>query len=127
MATNGNNIIVYQQSGQSWVAIGATRSNELSAECDTLERSSATDAEYKHYVSGRKSWSLNISWLVTTLADVRKVLLVGTRVKIRVGGRTFSASAGVEGYAIVKLCKMTATRGNIANGSLQLQGDGPLT
>jgi len=129
MAQVGNNIIVYvsENNGTSWTAVAATRSDELQAEAELIEKASASQQAWKEYVAGRKSWGLTVSWLVVNVADIRNVLKVGTRVKIRVGGRTFSSSAGVEGYAYVRTCKTTHTRGNIANGSFAFVGDGALT
>jgi predicted secreted protein len=127
MALNGNEIIVYVQSGQSWTAVAAAKSDELQGECDLIEKASATQQGWREYVAGRKGWSLNLSWLVVAVVDIKAVLQVGTRVKIRIGGRTFYSSTGLEGYAIVKMCKTNHTRGNLANGTFQFVGDGPLT
>lgn len=127
MAQNGNNIIVYQQSGNDWVAIAATKSDEINVDAETIEIASATEQDWKRCVAGRKSWSLNVGWIVSEVADIRKVLTVGTRVKLRIGARTFAAASGLEGYAIVHTCKITMTRGNISNGSFSFVGDGGLT
>lgn len=129
MAQNGNNIIVYTSTnnGTSWTAMGATKSDKLQVSGETIEISSATDADWQHIISGRKSWNLNVSWLVTQVADVRKVLQVGTRVKVRIGARTYSGSSGVEGFAIITQNELAFTRGSLATGSLQMRGDGPLT
>lgn len=124
---NGNNIIIYKQNGQNWAAVGATKSNSLKVDGEDIEISSATDADWKHYIAGRKGWSLTIGFLVTEVADIRKVLTVNTRVKIRIGGRTFAAATGLEGYALIKSCDMSLTRNALAQGSMQLIGDGPLT
>jgi predicted secreted protein len=126
---NGNNIIVYTSSnnGSSWTAIAATKSDKLQVSGETIEISSATDADWQHIIAGRKSWGLNVNWLVTQVADVRKALAVNTRVKIRIGGRSFAAASGLEGYAIITQCEMAFTRGTLATGSLQMKGDGPLT
>lgn len=126
MAQLGNNIIVYAQIGNSWAAVASVKSNELDGECDMLETATSETQDYKTYKPGRKAWSLNVSWLVSAVADIRKVLELGTRVKIRVGGRTWSASTGVEGYAYVRQCRVTATIGSLAQGSFSFQGDGPL-
>ena len=129
MATNGNNIIVYTSTdnGSHWTAVAGTKSDEIQVDGETIEISSATDAEWKHHIAGRNSWSLQTSWLVTAVADIRKVLTVNTRVKIRIGGRTFSSGSGLEGYALIRTAKVTATRGSLANGSFAFIGDGPLT
>ena len=91
---NGNNIIVYQQNGTSWTAIAATQSDELQVEGETIEISSATDSDWVHRIAGRKNWSLNVNWLVTEVADIRKVLTVNTRVKVpSVDGHSHRAPA----------------------------------
>jgi predicted secreted protein len=127
MAVNGNNIIVSQYNGSSWVAIAATKSDELTVDGEQIEISDSSDSEWKHFIGGRKSWSLNVGWLVTQVADIRKVLTVNTRVQLRIGARTFASDTGLTGYAIVRTAKVTAQRGGLANGSFAFQGDGPLT
>ena len=127
MAQNGNNIIVQTQNGSSWVAIAATKSDELQAEADMIEKASATQQSWKEYIPGRKGWSLNVSWLVSQVADIQKVLQVGTRVQLRIGSRSNPAWSNVTGYAYIKTCKVTMTRGNIATGSFSFIGDGALS
>ena len=108
MAVLGNNIIVYMN-GQ---AIAGTKSDEIQVDNETIEIASATDQDWTHYISGRKSWSLNVGWLVLANQDVRKVLLAGSVVTINA--------------AILKTVKITAVRGNLANGSFAFVGNGPL-
>lgn len=123
MAVLGNNIIVYMN-GQ---AIAGTKSDEIQVESDTIEIASATDQEWTHYISGRKSWSLTVGWLVLANQDVRKMLLAGSVVTIKIKGRGESDANGVTGAAILKTVKVTATRGNLAQGSFAFVGNGPLT
>jgi predicted secreted protein len=123
MAVLGNNIIVYMN-GQ---AIAGTKSDELSVDCETIEIASATDQAWTHHLAGRKSWSLTVGWLVLANQDVRKVLLAGSVVTIKIKGRGESDSSGVTGAAILKTVKITATRGNLAQGSFAFVGNGPLT
>ena len=92
-----------------------------------IEISDATDAKWRHFRMGKMTWALNVGWLFTQVADIRKVLLVGTRVKVRIGERTFSASTGLEGYAYIQQCDCGATIDSLATGAFVLQGDGPLT
>lgn len=127
MAQNGNNIIVQVSNGSSWVAVAATKSDELQAEADMIEKASATQQSWKEYIPGRKGWSLNVSWLVSQVSDIQKVLQVGTRVQLRIGSRSNPAWNNVTGYAYVKTCKVTMTRGNIATGSFSFIGDGALS
>jgi len=123
MAVLGNNIIVFMN-GQ---AIAGTKSDELQVDSETIEIASATDQEWVHLIAGRKSWSLTVGWLVLANTDVRKVLLVGSSVTIKIKGRGESDSSGVTGSAILKTVKITATRGNLAQGSFAFVGNGPLT
>ena len=123
MAVLGNNIIVYMN-GQ---AIAGTKSDEIQVESDTIEIASATDQEWVHHIAGRKSWSLNVGWLLLANTDVRKALQVGTSVTIKFKGRGATDASGLSGSAIIKTCKITAVRGNIAQGSFAFVGNGPLT
>ena len=122
MAVLGNNIIVYMN-GQ---AIAGTKSDEIQVDNETIEIASATDQDWTHYISGRKSWSLNVGWLVLANQDVRKVLLAGSVVTVKIKGRGESDSSGLQGAAILKTVKITAVRGNLANGSFAFVGNGPL-
>ena len=108
-------------------AIAGTKSDEIQVDCETIEIASATDQEWVHLISGRKSWSLTVGWLVLANQDVRKALLVGSTVTIKIKGRGESDSNGVTGAAILKTVKITATRGNLAQGSFAFVGNGPLT
>ena len=126
---NGNNIIIYTSAnnGTSWTAMAASKSDKLQVNGETIEISSATDSDWQHIIAGRKNWGLQLNWLVTQVADVRKALAVNTRVKVRIGGRTFALASGLEGYAYITQCEMAFTRGTLATGSLQMKGDGGLT
>lgn len=123
MAVLGNNIIVYMN-GQ---AIAGTKSDEIQVESETIEVASETDQDWVHRIAGRKSWSLNVGWLVLANQDVRKVLLADSVVTIKIKGRGESDSNGVTGSAILKTVKITSTRGNLAQGSFAFIGNGPLT
>ena len=123
MAVLGNNIIVYMN-GQ---AIAGTKSDEIQVESDTIEVASETDQDWVHRIDGRKSWSLNVGWLVLANQDVRKVLLADSVVTIKIKGRGDTDANGVTGSAILKTVKITATRGNLAQGSFAFIGNGPLT
>lgn len=108
-------------------AIAGTKSDELQVDCETIEIASATDQAWTHYLAGRKSWSLTVGWLVLANTDVRKTLLVGSSVTIKIKGRGDSDANGLQGSAIIKTCKITAIRGNLAQGSFSFVGNGPLT
>jgi predicted secreted protein len=123
MAVLGNNIIVFMNG----TAIAGTKSDEIQVESDTIEVASETDQEWLHRIAGRKSWSLNVGWLVLANQDVRKVQLTGSVVTIKLKGRGASDASGVTGSAILNTVKITAIRGNLAQGSFAFVGNGPLT
>ena len=123
MAVLGNNIIVLM----GGTAIAGTKSDELKVDCKTIEIASASDQGWVHYLAGRKSWSLNVGWLLLANTDVRKALQVGTSVTIKFKGRGATDASGLSGSAIIKTCKITAVRGNLAQGSFAFVGNGPLT
>lgn len=127
MAVRGNNIVILVQNGQAWNAIAATKSDKINVNGEMIEISDASDAKWRHFIMGKQTWALNVGWLFTEIADLRKVLLVGTRVKLHIGPSTWSASSGLEGYAWVQQCECGATIDNLATGAFVLQGDGPLT
>ena len=124
---NGNNIIVYILNGSTWTPIAATKSETLKVDGEQIEISSQSEQKWRQYMEGRCGWSLSSGFLVTQVADIRKVLMVNTRVKLRIGARSFSSSSGLEGYAFVKSISMGLTRGNLAQGDIQFLGDGSLT
>ena len=123
MAVLGNNIIVFMNG----TAIAGTKSDEIQVESDTIEVASETDQDWVHRIAGRKSWSLNVGWLVLANQDVRKVLLADSVVTIKIKGRGDTDANGLQGSAIIRTCKITATRGNLAQGSFAFVGNGPLT
>lgn len=127
MAKNGNNIIVYALSGSNWVPIAGTRSDELEVSADAIEVSNADVGDWSDYIAGRKEWTLNVGWLIAVEGDIRKVLNVGTKYQLRIGKRTWDVSTGLTGYAILTSCRITATRGNLIQGSFQFQGCGSLS
>lgn len=121
MATNGNNILIYVNGAM----VAGTRSDEVQSGCDTIEIANPTSGDWRQFITGRKEWSVNTSWLLPAASDLGRLLQVGTTVTIRILGR--GAAKGLIGTAIVKTCKITNTRGNISNGSFAFQGTGALT
>lgn len=128
---NGNEIIVYQLVGETWTAIALTRSDEIIVDGEVIEiaSSSAADHEWKRHIAGRKEWSLNVSWLVSAVSDIEKVLLTSSRLKIHIGARGgySGGGGGLTGFCIVKTAKASMVRGSLANGSFVFIGDGALT
>lgn len=121
MAINGNNILIYIDGA----AVAGTKSNEVQSNRELIEIASPTSGEWREFITGRKDWGFTISWLVSSHQDIEQLLLDAGVVTVRIFDR--GQSLGLTGKAIVQTCRMTFTRGNLAQGSLQLKGSGPLT
>ena len=123
MAILGNNILIYRNG----TAIAGTVSNEIQSGAELIEISSPTSGQWKEYIAGRKNWSINVSYLVLAYNGVRDLLNVGTTYTLKFRGRNSSDATGVQGTAILKSCKITATKGNIVQGSFHFTGTGTLS
>ena len=122
---NGNNIIIGTMSGTTFTPIAATKSNEMQTDCETIEISSPSVGDWRTYMAGRKSWSVQVSFLVTAASNIRQLLSVGTSYTIVMRDRNNTSS--VSGSAIMTTCKISATRGNLVTGSFVFKGTGALT
>lgn len=119
---NGNNIIIKLNG----TAIAATKSNEWETQCETIEVSSPTQGAWRDYIAGRKEWSVTTGFLVLAEADIQKCLNIGTTYTLTFCDNNGSGTARLRGTAILQTCKITATRGNICNGSFKFTGCGAL-
>ena len=122
MAVLGNNIFI-SLDGSSVIA--GTKTDEITTEAGTIEVASATDAQWEHFIAGRKRWSVTVGWLLLTDAAMSRLLDIGTTVTVYIKNRT--GSLVYSGSALITQCKLTLTRGNLAQGSFALKGSGPLT
>lgn len=121
---NGLNIIVTKKVGNNYTAIAATKTNEIQTECETIEVASANDGEWKHHIAGRKEWGLSVSYLISAVSNLDDLLLVGSTYKLRIQNQ--SGSDYIQGDAILKSVKQTASIGNLVQGSFQFVGNGAL-
>ena len=121
MAIDGNSILIYVNGA----VVAGTRSNEVQTNRELIEIASPSSGEWREFIAGRKDWGFTISWLVSSHADIQQLLLSAGVVTVRIVGR--GETLGLTGSAIVQTCRMTFTRSNLAQGSLQLKGNGPLT
>lgn len=127
MAAQGNNIYIGYLSGGSYVIVAATKSNELTTQCETIEKSSASQQDWREYLKGRKEWSMTVSFLVTAVSPSGPTnpLSVGTTYTLRFMNRS-SGSDYIQGQAICTQCKITSSRGNLCNGTITFKGTGSL-
>lgn len=92
--------------------VAGTRSDEVKSGCDTIEIANPTSGDWHQFITGRKEWSMNTSWLLPEASDLGILLQAGTTVTIRILGR--GAVKGLTDTDIVKIFKITNTRGNIS-------------
>ena len=117
---NGNNILIYLGS----TLIGGMKSNNIETSCDSVEVSSPATGEWKTYIEGRKSWSVSVSYLILAASGLSDLLTVGTSYTLKIQGR--GETSYLSGTAILTNCKITATRGNLVQGSFTFNGTGAL-
>lgn len=119
----GNDILIYEDG----VAVAASRSCEVMTSCGLKEISSPASGVYRDFRAGRKSWNVGLSFLVTDVTN--RLLHVGDKVLLKIGVRDEDddlTTDQIAGYAICTAAKVTATRGNLSQGSWSFQGCGVL-
>lgn len=122
MAIRGNNILIYKNGS----AIAGVITDEIQVGAELIEIGSPTSGQWKDFIVGRKSWSVSVSYLVLTNGHITDLLAVGNSYTLTIRPRS-SGALVVSGTAILKTCKITATKGNLAQGSFQFQGTGQLS
>lgn len=121
---NGNTIIISAINGSTEI-IAAAKSGEIQTDCETIEVASATQRDWRNFIAGRKTWSVNVNYLVINEAALSKVLAVGTTYSLTIKKR--GSSSNISGTATLVTCKQTYTRGNLCVGSFVFKGTGPLS
>lgn len=115
----GNDVIIYV----GGTAFAAAKSCDIDVKADMIEVSSSDTGVYRKYIAGRKTWEVTVNCLVTeTLTE--NVLTVGTTVTLTMGVRVRNHPTAdrLTGTAIVRECRVSGTRGNMATGSFKFQG-----
>lgn len=130
MALNGNNIFISLAGSTSPIA--CTKSNEIQAEVDLDEVSSPESGTWKSYITGRKGWSFTTNWLLAASSassgvKITDLLNIGTSYTIDIYERGSSTTKKLTGTAIMKVCRVTATRGSLVQGTFQFVGHGELS
>jgi len=117
----GNDIIVILN-GE---AIAATKSDELQVGCESIPISSRTNGDWTDVIAGRKSWTLTTGFLIANqLKFFDGIEMVGMYVILRIKHRT--GTTWYEGTALCTQFRVTATKGNLVQGSFAFQGKGKL-
>ena len=125
MAELGNNLIVTWNDSGNQTVIAGTRTNELQCDGEQLEVCSATDEQWKHFLAGRKTWSVNVSFLLLADGiDIKAALKVNNTYTLYFRK---CSGGGVYGNAILKSFKASAPINGLSNGSFVFQGTGALS
>lgn len=117
---HGKQILIYRDN----VLIAGTKSNSIDCDADTIEVSTPQSGAWREYITSRKKWSITASWLLPSAEGITRLLEVGQSYTIRIATATTDRMTGT---AICTQCKITATRGNLVQGSFQFQGSGTLS
>lgn len=120
----GKDIKLVLLQGGTALASTAIKSHDIEAQAEMIERASATQQEWKEYVTGHKGWKVTASYLLLTSSKVTDLLYVGQTfdVQLKVGEVTL-----LTGQVLTQSVKHTATIGNLAQGSFSFLGNGPLS
>lgn len=115
---HGKDIKILNSGGTALIA--AAKSCTIRRHSDAIETASATDQTSKHYIAGRKEWSIDLQYFVSTDGVS---LEEGTMYNIQV-----AIGSGVTwaGQVLCTDCQIDATIGNLSQGSIKLLGSGPL-
>lgn len=120
----GQNILVVLSRNGVALAATAVKSQDIETQCATMEKASATQQEWEEHIAGRKSWSINIDYLVLVASQVEDLLKVGQEFDVTVRDR--DSTYGVTGKAIMTNVHGVSSVGNLATGSFVLKGSGAL-
>lgn len=121
MILHGRDLFIKNSSDSHFIA--GAKSCDITVDCDEKEVSKAAHGNWKWFEAGRKSWSVNLNYLVMEGSMTADVLKVGTKVTLKV---TDPDGTQLTGQALVKTCNVVGTLGNLTTGSFQFRGSGPL-
>lgn len=130
MAQLGNNIFI--SIGSATTPIAGTKANEIQTDVEAIPVSSPNSGQWRENKAGWKEWSFTVGWLVATASaatgtKLANLLDIGTTYTIKVCERNGSTTSVIlTGTALCKQAKVTSTWGNLAQGSFQFLGSGPL-
>lgn len=122
---HGENLIVIANIGGTRKAVASCKSCGLSIDQSYLEACAPNDGRTTQKIPTKYDWSIDCSCLMADSHYAEMLCDAAT------AGTTFTAEficAGFKrkGTVLVKSCKMTGSKGSLAQLSASLQGSGPL-
>ena len=103
--------------------MAAARTCTISMSVDDTEVSNPANTSSRTYLSGRKSWTVAITKLVTVAHTLFENKGQEVRLSFAVRG---SSTDRMTGNAIVKNAEVSGTVGSLTTGNVTFQGTGPL-
>ena len=116
---HGKDIRIYNSGGTADLIAGA-KSCTIKRQCKAIEVASANDGDNEYNLPGRKSWSIDMSHLITTNGVT---LQEGSYYDLSV---VIGSGVTWVGRALCTECDIQGATGNLATGSIKLVGNGPL-
>lgn len=118
----GNDLIVKV----GGTAVAASKSCTIQESCETKEAGMKGSGKWKQYIPGRKGWEVSTSFLVGEVTTIKSLMSqTGTKVSLSWQMRDDEKDT-MSGEAIVTVCKISGTRGNLVQGSFTFKGTGEM-
>lgn len=119
MAIQGRDVNIYNGNN---ALIAAAKSCTIHKTVEMIEVADPSNSGTKKYITGRSSWTISLSHLVTT--NNGGIPMVGSSYSItyKVG-----STSVFSGTATCTEAEITSTVGNLSQGSIKMQGSGPLS
>ena len=122
----GHDVIIAEVVNGQSTPLAAAKSCEIDKTADAKEISSVTSGQDREFVAGRRTWRVTVNYLVPASGEaMSKLDMVGGmfNLSMYIRGRTDDKRSG---NALLIESKITATDGNLVQGSWVFQGSGAL-
>lgn len=107
-------------------AIAGAKSCEIVIQDEEMEVSSATQGEWREFISSIKDWSASCGHLLPASGTPMKSAAAMIGQKVTITFQTDMTGDTLTGQAIVKQWKTAGAVGNLATGTYQFRGSGAL-
>lgn len=124
---NGKDLFIMIMENNTSTIIAGTKTNDIDVSTDTIETTSPTTGKWKEYVPRRSKWGVTTTFLLTNGQHAKDLLKSGTLFTLILAYKQGSTTVQLlTGQAYLVTCKISATIGNLAQGSFQFVGNGEL-
>lgn len=123
MLIHGRNLLIYADG----TVVAAARTCKISMDVDAEQISKPGSGNNRSYLAGRKGWTVS----VTSLIQIAHTRFSLSRTPLRLtfvvrNGSTLTTDR-MTGNAIINKSEIAAQKGNLATGTFNFLGTGPLT